>query len=127
MVMAAARRLGWRRRSLSLAGWDGIGHSGPVHGTSVAATKRLSQTHPNQVTHVPTYHIPGFWPLLRKLFSVAAAVDVQPLGVDDAVDVERLRAFASRVAEILHRRDGPVRVVVVLVRACVEDTLFFSF
>ena len=35
--------------------------------------------------------------ILRELFSVAAAVDVQPLGVDDAVDVERLRAFASRL------------------------------
>ena len=35
--------------------------------------------------------------ILRKLFSVTVAVDVQPLGVDDAVDVERLRAFASWV------------------------------
>eukprot|EP01043_Picozoa_sp_COSAG02_P069708 COSAG02_NODE_12059_length_1605_cov_1.968792_2_plen_63_part_00 len=26
--------------------------------------------------------------ILRKLFSVAAAADVQPLGVDDAVDVD---------------------------------------
>eukprot|EP01043_Picozoa_sp_COSAG02_P106756 COSAG02_NODE_42759_length_381_cov_1.095745_1_plen_44_part_01 len=40
---------------------------------------------------------------MQRLFFVATAVDVQPLGADDAVDVERLRAFAIRVSEILHR------------------------
>ena len=55
--------------------------------------------------------------ILRKLFSVAAAVDVHPLGVNDAVNVERFRTFAIRIGEILHRHDGAVRVVVVLVRA----------
>ena len=43
----------WERRSLNGAGWGGMGHNGPVYGTSVAATKHLSQTHLNEVTRVP--------------------------------------------------------------------------